>query len=58
MGPPSENSRPYWFYISGFNFAIVAGLQVMVFGRLLGRKRGMLAAWAGIAFYTVLPGFF
>ncbi len=35
--------------ISGFNFAVVAGLFVLVFGRLLGRWRGMLAAWLGIA---------
>ncbi len=42
--------------ISGFNFAIVAGLFVGFFGRLLGRWRGMLAAFLGIALYAVLAG--
>jgi len=35
--------------ISGFNFAIVAGLFVALFGRLLGRWRGRLAAAGGSA---------
>ncbi|MCC7130363.1 MAG: ComEC/Rec2 family competence protein [Anaerolineae bacterium] len=42
--------------ISGFNFAIISGLLVALFGRLLGPWRGMLAAWIGIAFYAVLAG--
>ena len=42
--------------ISGFNFAVVASLFVLVFGRLLGRWRGMLAAWLGIALYAALAG--
>ena len=42
--------------ISGFNFAVVAGLFVLVFGRLLGRWRGMLAAWVGIIVYAALVG--
>jgi competence protein ComEC len=42
--------------ISGFNFAIIAGLFVGFFGRLLGRWRGMLAAFLGIALYAVLAG--
>jgi competence protein ComEC len=42
--------------ISGFNFAVVTGLFVLVFGRLLGRWRGMLAAWVGIALYAALAG--
>jgi competence protein ComEC len=42
--------------ISGFNFAVVAGLFVLIFGRLLGRWRGMLAAWLGIALYAALAG--
>ena len=42
--------------ISGFNFAIVAGLFVGFFGWLLGRWRGMLAAFLGIALYAVLAG--
>jgi len=46
---PIEKPRQYWFYICGFNFAIVAGLFVGFFGWLLGRWRGMLAAFLGIA---------
>jgi competence protein ComEC len=42
--------------ISGFNFAIVAGLFVGFFGWLLGRWRGMLAAFLGIALYATLAG--
>ena len=42
--------------ISGFNFAIVAGLFSTFFGRLLGRWRGMLATFLGIALYAVLAG--
>jgi competence protein ComEC len=42
--------------ISGFNFAIVAGLFVGFFGWLLGRWRGMLAAFLGIALYAALAG--
>ncbi len=42
--------------ISGFNFAIVAGLFAALFGRLLGRWRGMLAAFLGIALYALLAG--
>ena len=42
--------------ISGFNFAIVAGLITGFFNRLFGRWRGMLAAFAGIAVYALLAG--
>jgi competence protein ComEC len=42
--------------ISGFNFAIIAGLFVIIFGRLLGRWRSLPAAWIGIALYAVLAG--
>jgi competence protein ComEC len=42
--------------ISGFNFAIIAGLFVGFFGWLLGRWRGMLAAFLGIALYAILAG--
>lgn len=42
--------------ISGFNFAIVAGLFTLAFGKLLGRWRGMLAAMIGIILYAVLAG--
>lgn len=42
--------------ISGYNFAIVAGLITGVFNRLLGRWKGMLAAFVGISLYAVLAG--
>ncbi len=42
--------------ISGFNFAIVAGLFSSLFTRLLGRWRGMLAAFLGMVIYAVLAG--
>jgi hypothetical protein len=43
-----------WFYFCGFNFAIIAGLFVLAFGRLLGRWRSLPAAWLGIGAYAVL----
>ncbi|MFH1183542.1 MAG: ComEC/Rec2 family competence protein [Chloroflexota bacterium] len=42
--------------ISGFNIAVVAGVFAFVFNRLLGPRRGALAAFAGITFYTVFVG--
>ncbi len=42
--------------ISGFNIAILAGVFVSSFSRLLGPRRGALAALLGIAFYTFLVG--
>ncbi len=42
--------------ISGFNIAIIAGLFVSLFSRLLGRNRGTIAAVIGIIFYTILVG--
>ncbi len=42
--------------ISGFNIAIIAGLFMTLFGRLLGPRRGTLAAVVGIALYTLLVG--
>jgi competence protein ComEC len=42
--------------ISGFNIAIIAGLFVMLFSRLLGQRRGAVAAVIGIIVYTVLVG--
>lgn len=42
--------------ISGFNIAIIAGLLVSVFSRLLGNRRGAVAAVIGIAAYTILVG--
>ncbi|MCL4559512.1 MAG: ComEC family competence protein [Chloroflexi bacterium] len=42
--------------ISGFNIAILAGLLMTFFSRLLGRRGGALAAILGIALYTLLVG--
>jgi competence protein ComEC len=42
--------------ISGFNITIVAGLFAALFGRMLGRWRGALAALLGIGAYTILVG--
>jgi competence protein ComEC len=42
--------------ISGFNIAIIAGLFVTLFSRLLGPRRGAVAAILGIAAYTILVG--
>lgn len=42
--------------ISGFNIAIIAGVFVSMFSKLLGPRRGALAAVIGIAFYTFLVG--
>ena len=42
--------------ISGFNMTIIAGLFSGVFGRLLGKRKGALAAVLGVAGYTVLVG--
>ncbi len=42
--------------ISGFNIAIIAALFVGLFSRLLGARKGAIAAVAGIVLYTVLVG--
>ena len=42
--------------ISGFNIAIIAGVLVLLFSRVLGPRRGALAAGIGIIFYTILVG--
>jgi competence protein ComEC len=42
--------------ISGFNMAIVAGLFASLFGRVLGKRGGAVAAAAGITVYTILVG--
>ncbi len=42
--------------ISGFNITIIAALVVALFSRLLGPRRGALAAVIGIALYTFLVG--
>jgi competence protein ComEC len=42
--------------ISGFNIAIIAGIFIALFSRILGPRRGAVAAVLGIAFYTFLVG--
>ena len=42
--------------ISGFNIAIIAGIFVTLFSRVLGPRRGAITAILGIAFYTFLVG--
>ncbi len=42
--------------ISGFNIAIIASLFVALFSRLLGPRKGAIAAIIGITVYTVLVG--
>ena len=42
--------------ISGFNITILAALFAMIFGRLLGRWRGAMAALVAIVLYTILVG--
>ena len=42
--------------ISDFNIAIIAGLFVGLFSRLLGRRKGAIAALLGILLYTLLVG--
>jgi competence protein ComEC len=42
--------------ISGFNITIVAGLFSILFGRLLGPRRGAVAAVVAISLYTVMVG--
>ena len=42
--------------ISGFNITIVAGLFAVLFGALLGKRLGALAAVLAIAVYTLLVG--
>jgi hypothetical protein len=56
MSRSVEKPPRLWFYFCGFSFAIFAGLFVGFFGWLLGRWRGMLAAFLGIALYAVLAG--
>jgi competence protein ComEC len=42
--------------ISGANFAVIAGVLILLFRRLLGRWRGMLVALVGMATYAILVG--
>lgn len=42
--------------ISGFNIAIITGIFMLIFSKLLGPRRGAVAAVIGVLFYTVLVG--
>ena len=42
--------------ISGFNITIIASLFIFLFSRLLGSRRGAVAAVLGIVLYTLLVG--
>jgi competence protein ComEC len=42
--------------ISGFNITIIAGLFATLFGRILGKRWGALAALVGISIYTIFVG--
>ena len=42
--------------ISGFNMSVISGLIVVLFGKLLGRRWGALAAIIVIGLYTLLVG--
>jgi len=51
-----EKPHPFYFCFYGFNIAILAGLFTTLFGRVLGRWRGAVAALFCIAVYTLLVG--
>ncbi len=51
-----DSATSHIIAISGFNVAIVSGMFAALFGRLLGRRRGALAAMISIALYTLLVG--
>jgi competence protein ComEC len=51
-----ETGTTHIIAISGFNITIVAGLFAILFGRLLGPRRGAVAAVIGIGIYTLLVG--
>ena len=45
-----------WFYICGFNIAILIGVFMAVSRPLLGARRSVYIALVGIAIYTLLVG--
>lgn len=51
-----ETGTTHIIAISGFNITVVSGLFAMLFGRLLGPRRGAVVALMAISFYTVLVG--
>jgi competence protein ComEC len=51
-----ETGTTHIIAISGFNMAIVSGLFAGLFGRILGPRKGAIAAVIGLGLYTVLVG--
>jgi competence protein ComEC len=51
-----ETGTTHIIAISGFNMAIVSALFAGLFGRLLGPRKGALAAVIGLSLYTILVG--
>ncbi len=51
-----ETGTTHIIAISGFNMAIVSALFAGLFGRLLGPRKGAVAAVIGLGLYTVLVG--
>ncbi len=51
-----ETGTSHIIAISGFNIAIISGLFIKVFGRLLGPYRGAVVALLAIFLYTILVG--
>ncbi len=52
----NATSTTHIIAISGFNITIVAGLFLGLFSRVLGTRRAVFAAGAGILLYTILVG--
>jgi competence protein ComEC len=52
----NETGTSHIIAISGFNIAIISGLFIRFFGRLLGPYRGALVAVFAVSIYTVLVG--
>jgi competence protein ComEC len=51
-----ETGTTHIIAISGFNITIVSGLFAVLFGRVLGPRRGAVAALVGISIYTLMVG--
>jgi competence protein ComEC len=51
-----ETGTTHIIAISGFNMAIVSALFAGLFGRLLGPRKGAIAAVIGLSLYTMLVG--
>jgi hypothetical protein len=47
-----EKKHRLCFYFCGFNFTIIAGLLLALFGCILGFWHSLPALWIGVAIYT------